>query len=80
MSKRISNSRINRMRPGKLAAHFGRIRYGWRAIALKTKLENIEERLQDEKLEDSIRVRYENFKISAKQMLPKKLLRRTQIR
>jgi len=78
MSKRISNSRINRMRPGRLAAHFGRIRYGWRSKRALSNLEKTEELLTQEGLEDELKVRYENVKSKLKSVLPKNLLRRHQ--
>jgi len=80
MTKRVSNSRFNRMRPGRLAAHFGRIRYGWRVLKALTDLEKVERRLDEQDLDEKLRVRYENFKEKAKTILPRKLLQRSQNR
>jgi len=80
MPKRIANSRFNRMRPGRIFNRFGRIRYGWRALKALTDLEKVERRLEEQDLDEKLRVKYENFKQVATRILPRKLLQRSQNR
>ena len=74
MSKRIANCR------GRKTVRFGRIRYGWRVMRAATDLEKVNERLQEQDLDEKLRLKYENFKQAATRILPKKLLQRHQDR
>lgn len=71
MSKRVANTRAT-------TARNGRVRIGWRKKRMLTILENQQEQLALGKLDDAAKAAFDTFKNKARQILPKKFLRRVQ--
>lgn len=73
MSKRIANTKDK-------TARFGRVRIGWRKHRMLSSLEKQQEQEYQDKLDDKARQKFAFFARRVKTMIPKKFLRRYQIR
>ena len=72
MSKRVANTRSHRN------ARFGRVRIGWKKTRMMTQLSKLTKEHEAGSMDEKAESMFQDFKHRVKQVVSKKLLRRSQ--